>query len=126
MSEIRSHRDLNVRQLGMDIAEQIYGLTQSFPVEEKFGITNQLRRAAASVPANVAEGNGRDSTKEYLRFLSIAVGSLAEIETFLELAARLHFSDGAKINELMELIGEERRMLRGLQRSLRKKLDPAG
>jgi four helix bundle protein len=123
MGEIRSHRDLNVWRLGMEIAERIYALTQSFPNEEKFGITNQLRRAAASVPANVAEGNGRDSTKEYLRFLSIAVGSLAEIETFLELAVRLHFGDRDKINELVDLIGEERRMLRGLQRSLRKKLD---
>jgi four helix bundle protein len=123
MGEIRSHRDLNVWRLGMEIAERIYALTQSFPNEEKFGITNQLRRAAASVPANVAEGNGRDSTKEYLRFLSIAVGSLAEIETFLELAERLHFGDRDKINELVDLIGEERRMLRGLQRSLRKKLD---
>jgi hypothetical protein len=73
MGEIRSHRDLNVWRLGMEIAERIYALTQSFPNEEKFGITNQLRRAAASVPANVAEGNGRDSTKEYLRFLSIAL-----------------------------------------------------
>lgn len=107
----------------MEIAEQIYSLTQSFPSEEKFRITNQLRRAAASVPANVAEGNGRDSTKEYLRFLSIAVGSLAEIETFLELAARLYFGDRDKIASLMDLIGEERRMLRGLQRSLRKILN---
>ena len=123
MGAIRSHRDLNVWQLGMEIAEQVYALTQSFPSEEKFGITNQLRRAAASVPANIAEGNGRDSTKEYLRFLSIAVGSLAEIETFLELATRLHFGDLEKANQLMELIGEERRMLCGLQRSLRKRLN---
>ena len=122
MGTIRSHRDLSVWQLGMDIAEQIYALTQVFPSEEKFGLTSQLRRAAASVPANVAEGNARDSTKEYLRFLSIVVGSLAEIETFLELSVRLHMGERERIESILELIGEERRMLRGLQRSLRKLL----
>ena len=122
MGAIRSHRDLSVWQLGMDIAEQVYGLTQAFPSEEKFGLTSQLRRAAASVPANIAEGNARDSTKEYLRFLSISVGSLAEIETFLELSVRLQLGDKERIESITELIGEERRMLRGLQRSLRKNL----
>lgn len=122
MGTIRSHRDLSVWQLGMDIVEQIYALTQTFPSEEKFGLTSQLRRAAASVPANVAEGNARDSTKEYLRFLSIAVGSLAEIETFLELSVRLQMGERERIESILELIGEERRMLRGLQRSLRKLL----
>lgn len=119
---IQSHRDLNVWQLGMDIAERVYSLTQSFPTEERFGLTSQLRRACASVPANIAEGNARDSTKDYLRFLSIAVASLAEIETFLELAIRLKYGDALQLRQLEELLGEERRMLRGLQRSLRAKL----
>jgi four helix bundle protein len=123
MGDIRSHRDLNVWQLGMDIAEQIYALTQSFPSEEKFGLTSQLRRAAASVPANIAEGNARDSTKDYLRFLAIAVGSLAEMETFLELAVRLRYGSREQIDKLEQLLSEERRMLRGLQRSLRKILN---
>src|SRR5690606_29968563 len=104
MGTIRSHRDLSVWQLGMDVAEQIYALTQTFPSEEKFGLTSQLRRAAASVPANVAEGNARDSTKEYLRFLSIAVGSLAEIETFLELSVRLQMGERERIESILELI----------------------
>jgi four helix bundle protein len=85
--EIRSHHDLKVWQLGMDIAEKVYSLTRQFPREELYGLTSQLRRAASSIPANIAEGNGRSSTKDYLRFLSIAVGSLCEVETFLLLAS---------------------------------------
>ncbi len=119
---IQSHRDLNVWQLGMDIAERIYRLTRDFPTDERFGLVSQLRRAAASVPANIAEGNARSSTKEYLHHLSIAVGSLAEIETFLDLAVRLSYGRPNTIDELVDVIGEERRMLRGLQRSLRSKL----
>ena len=120
MGTIQSHRDLSVWQLGMDIAEQVYALTQSFPPDEKFGLTSQLRRAAASVPANIAEGNARDSTKDYLRFLAFAVGSLAEMETFLELAIRLSYGSREHFDKLEQLLSEERRMLRGLQRSLRK------
>ncbi|TWT88305.1 hypothetical protein Mal64_17840 [Pseudobythopirellula maris] len=121
--KIRSHRDLNVWQRGMELAERVYALTSRFPKEEMYGLTSQLRRASASVPANIAEGNGRDSTKEYLRFLSIAVGSLAEVETFLELARRLNYCPQPTLAPLTEVLEEERRMLRGLQRSLRAKLD---
>jgi four helix bundle protein len=121
-NRIQSHRDLHVWQLGMQIAEEVYALTHEFPADERFGLTSQLRRAAVSVPANIAEGNARDSTREYLRFLAIAVGSLAEIETFLELALRLHFGEERAIRQIEDEIGEERRMLRGLQRSLRAKL----
>lgn len=120
--QVRSHRDLKVWQLGMEIAELIYRLTKSFPDDEKFGLVSQMRRAATSVPANIAEGNARESTKEYLRFLSFSIGSLAEIETFLELATRFHFGNPLLVTQLDALIGEERRMLRGLQRSLRSKL----
>jgi four helix bundle protein len=89
---IQSYRDLSVWQLGTDIAEHVYRLTREFPADERFGLISQLRRAAASVPANIAEGNARASTKEYLQHLSIAVGSLAEIETFLDLANRLSYA----------------------------------
>ena len=120
---IQSHRDLQVWQRGMQIAEDVYALTKAFPADERFVLTSQLRRAAASVPANIAEGNARDSTKDYLRFLAMTVGSLAEVETFLELATRLGFGDPSLIRAIEDLLGEERRMLRGLQRSLRAKLD---
>src|SRR6476620_9065302 len=94
-----------------------------FPADERFGLVSQLRRAAASVPANIAEGNARSSTREYLKHLSIAVGSLAEVDTFLELAIRLRFGDPKAIQTLNDTIAEERRMLRGLQRSLANKLN---
>jgi four helix bundle protein len=121
-NQIRSHRDLKVWQLGMEIADRAYALSISFPDHEKFGLTNQFRRAVVSIPSNIAEGNARDSTKEYLRFLSIAIGSLAEVETLLELAKRFHYGDPETIAEIFNMLDEERRMLRGLQRSLRAKL----
>ncbi|MDZ4657248.1 MAG: four helix bundle protein [Bythopirellula sp.] len=122
-SEIRSHHDLKVWQLGMDFTEKIYALTQSFPREEIYGLTSQLRRAVSSIPAHIAEGNARNSTKEYLRFLSIAVGSLCEVETFLQLSLRLKYGDSKQIQGLLDLLSEEGRMLRGLQKSLVSKLN---
>src|SRR5262249_25009871 len=121
-SRIQRHRDLKVWQLGMEIAEQVYALTKNFHDCERFGLVTQLRRAAVSVPANIAEGNARSSTKDYLRHLSIAVGSFAEVETFLDLALRLHSSQLDTIQKLNDVVAEERRMLRGLQRSLEKKV----
>jgi len=120
---IQSHRDLKVWQLGMEIVERIYRLAEDFPPSELYGITSQMRRASVSVPANMAEGNARSSTKEYLRHLSVAVGSLAELDTFLELALRLRYATLQDVEEIDNLLVEERRMLRGLQRSLRSKLD---
>jgi four helix bundle protein len=121
--EVRSHHDLKVWQLGMDIAEQVYALTRQFPREELYGLTSQLRRAASSVPANIAEGNGRSSTKDYLRFLSIVVGSLCEVETFLLLAVRLGYLTKSAVEPMLAMLAEEGRMLRGLQRSLAEKLN---
>jgi four helix bundle protein len=119
---IQSHRDLKVWQLGMEIAERVYHLTRQLPDDERFGLTSQLRRSAVSIPANIAEGNARQSTKEYVQHLSIVVGSLAEVETCLDLVLRLHYAGPNTVKELEDLLGEERRMLRGLQRSLRNKL----
>ncbi len=119
---IRSHRDLKVWQTGMDMTVEIYALTRSFPGDERFGLTSQLRRAASSVPANIAEGNARSSTKEYLRFLSIVAGSLAEVEKFLELAKRIEYGSLEQISKLLDQLNIQRRMLNGLRHSLRKKL----
>lgn len=121
--KVQSHRDLKVWQLGMDIAEHVYHLSKSFPREETYGLTSQVRRSAASVPANIAEGNGRDSAKDYLRHLSIAVGSLCETETFLRLALRLDYVAPNETDTLLRLIEEEGRMLRGLQKSLRRTIE---
>lgn len=77
----------------MDIAEEVYRLTREFPKQELYGLASQIQRAAVSIPANIAEGHGRGTTREYLRFLSISRGSLAELETELMLAKRLGYVD---------------------------------
>lgn len=122
---IQSYRDLKVWQLGMEIVERSYQLTKSFPREEVYGLSSQLRRAAVSIPANIAEGHARAFTKEFLKFLSIAVGSLAKVETYLDLSIRLNYCQETEIRGIVELAAEERRMLRGLQRALRARMDGA-
>jgi four helix bundle protein len=86
MVKIESYRDLEVWQQGIQIAKECYMLTKAFPKEEMFGLTSQIRRAAASIPANIAEGYGRDNTGDYVHFLRIAQGSLKELETHLILS----------------------------------------
>jgi four helix bundle protein len=108
----------------MDITVEAYEATKHFPTDERFGLTSQLRRASASVPANIAEGHARSSTKDYLRYISIAIGSLAETATFIELAARLEYGDKDDLRKIFEMTTEERRMLRALQKSLRRRLPP--
>jgi four helix bundle protein len=120
--DVQSYRDLAVWQLGMQLTVDVYQLTSKFPAEEKFGLTSQLRRATASIPANIAEGHSRSSTKDFLRHLSIALGSLADVTTFVELAEWLRFVDSQTANGMLDSMQEERRMLRGLQASLRRKL----
>ena len=90
---VKSFRDLDVWHLGVELAETVYRVTARFPKAELFGLTSQMRRAAVSVPSNIAEGRARDSTREFLHFLAISRGSLAELDTQLELAIRLDYSD---------------------------------
>ncbi len=85
------YRDLDVWQLSMTLCEKVYGLVRLFPPDERFALCDQLRRAAVSIPSNIAEGNGRDSRSEYSHFLSIARGSLFEVQTQLEIAERLNY-----------------------------------
>jgi four helix bundle protein len=120
--KIRNYRDLTVWQRGMDIALAVYQATKAFPDDERFGLTSQLRRASASVPANIAEGHARSSTKDYLRHLAIAIGSLAEVATFLELGGRLNYGNVDELRKIYEMTNDERRMLRALQKSLRRRL----
>ena len=114
---IQSFRDLRVWQLGMDLAEACYRVTQGFPREESYGLTSQVRRAAASVPANIAEGYGRDGAKEFSQFLRIAQGSLKELETHLLLAQRMEFCAGSAVDRILEQADQLGRMLYGLYRS---------
>ncbi|HQU46061.1 MAG TPA: four helix bundle protein, partial [Pirellulales bacterium] len=90
---IESYRNLNVWQLGIELVQDIYMTTQTFPKAEIYGMVSQMRRAAVSVPSNIAEGQQRDSTKDYLRHLSISLGSLAELNTQLVIAERLRYID---------------------------------
>lgn len=87
----QSHKDLTVWQKAMDLVEDIYRITRDFPDEERFGLVQQMRRCAVSIPSNIAEGAGRSSSREFLRFLSIAIGSLAELETQVEIAKRIGY-----------------------------------
>ena len=121
---MNSYRELKVWQLGMELARQVYGLTREFPKHETYGLVSQVRRAAVSIPANIAEGHAKDWTKDYLRHLSIARGSLAEVETHLLLADSLGYCEDQHTARLLGKCAEQRKMLSGLQRSLRKKLSP--
>ncbi len=100
--EVSSFKDLKVWEKGMSLAERIYHLTEQFPSSEKFGLISQLRRAAVSVPSNVAEGYRRRSLKEFQQFLNISIGSIGEIETQIILAGRLRFFQASEQSALLE------------------------
>jgi len=115
---IKSHRDLIVWQKAMDLVEAVYSATASFPREETYALTSQIRRAVVSVPANIAEGQGRRLTKEYLYFLANARGSLLELDTHLEIALRVHYFNTEKYFDLKNKLDEVARILNGLMRSV--------
>ncbi|MBW4616200.1 MAG: four helix bundle protein [Desmonostoc vinosum HA7617-LM4] len=122
-SEIRSYQDLKVWQEGMNLAEVCYQLTMTFPKEEIYGMTLQIRRAAASIPANVAEGYGRESRAHYIQFLRIAQGSLKELETHLLLSARakVKITSIQEITPVLKQCESLGKLLRALIRSLENK-----
>ena len=114
---MKSHKDLTVYKSSIDLVVSVYNLTNNFPIEEKFGLTSQLRRASVSIPSNIAEGAARSSKKEFIKYLYISLGSLAEVETQLEIAGRLRFISGNR--ELEEQSIYIRRMLLKLIQSLK-------
>ena len=118
---VESYRDLIVWQKAMALAVAIYEQTRTFPREEAYGLTSQLRRAAVSVPSNIAEGQGRTTTNDFLRFLGIAAGSLQEMETQLILAARLGYLAEPNQAQLLDQCREVARLLQGLINSLRRR-----
>ena len=118
---VRDYRDLTVWQASMTLAEKCYEATKTFPKEEMFGMTAQIRRASASIPANIAEGRGRHGTSEFLRFLSMARGSLTELETHLLLSHRVRLLPKPQLDELLALTDQISRMLTALRRSLRER-----
>jgi four helix bundle protein len=117
-----TYRDLIVWQQGLTLVEECYRLTTTFPRSELFGLTSQLRRAAVSIPANVAEGHCRRETKPYRHHVSIAIGSHGELETYFELAFRLGYLSKSDKTRAMQLSDSVGRLLSGLHRSLKRKI----
>ena len=117
-SQIRSHRDLIAWQKAMDLVVTVYTVGKTFPKEELFALTNQMRRAAVSVPANIAEGQGRRSKGEFRQFLGNARGSLLELDTHLELALRLGYLNEEQYDGVQNQLQEVGRIVNGLLRSL--------
>ena len=117
---IRSHRDLRVWQVSMDIVTDIYRVTSRFPKHEQYVLANQMHRAAASVPSNLAEGHALESTRDYLRHISIARGSLAELDTQLEIALRLGYLAEHTARPLQQRLTDLGKGLSALRNSLSK------
>jgi len=117
-SAINSYRDLLVWKGGVDLAAACYEATKQFPRDELYGITSQIRRASTSIPANIAEGHGRDSSGHYVQFLKVAQGSLKELETHILVSQRVGLLDGAGGDVLLGRCDEVGRMLRALIRSI--------
>lgn len=112
--ETRNFRDLKVWQTGKNLTIEIYRLTALFPIEEKYGLVSQMRRAAVSVPSNIAEGFNRLHDKDYRRFLLMALGSCAELETQLEIGVELEFIAASEKSRVLDIVDHESRMLRKL------------
>ncbi len=120
--EVRSYRDLKVWQLGIEVAKEVYVLTRGFPKHEAYGLSSQLQRAGVSTASNIAEGHAKDSTRDYLRHISITLGSLAELETQLTLAESLGYCTEGETAHLMDECAKEGKMLHRLQSQLKAKL----
>lgn len=120
---VNSYQDLKIWQEGMNLAVMCYQLTQTFPKEEIFGLTSQIRRASSSIPANIAEGYGRETTPEYTRFLRIAQGSLKELETHLILAIRIQLTAETEMRSVIKHCEQLGKMIRSLIRTSEKKGD---
>ncbi len=114
----RGYRDLVVWQKGMALVKRIYQVTRTFPSEERFGLISQMRRAAVSIPSNIAEGQARKSTGEFVQFISNAEGSLAELDTQVELSVDLGLCKPSQTREVCELLSEMKKMLNALRRTL--------
>jgi four helix bundle protein len=114
----RGYRDLIVWQKGIALVKKVYEITATFPAEEKFGLMSQMRRASVSVPSNVAEGQARKSTREFVQFISNAEGSLAELDTQMVVAVELNFVKTSEAAAIAAQLDELRRMLNSLRRKL--------
>ncbi|HAQ37288.1 MAG TPA: four helix bundle protein [Saprospiraceae bacterium] len=115
---MKTHHDLDVWKKSIPLVTEIYKLTESYPKSELYGLTSQIRRSAVSIPSNIAEGDARSSTKEFSQFLSIALGSVSELETQLIVSNNLGFMRKTDLDVLIEQIITIRKMIVGLKKSL--------
>ncbi len=116
---IRTHKDLEIWQLGIEMVEYVYKSTADFPREEQYGLVSQMRRCAVSIPSNIAEGAARHTIKEYIQFLYVSLGSLSELETHVEISRRLKFFGDLEFPEMIEKL---RRKLLNFIKHLKGKL----
>jgi len=116
--KVKNYQELIVWQKAMDLVEDIYTASRTFPREETYGLMSQVRRAAVSIPSNIAEGQGRRTTPDFLRHLSIAYGSLREVETQILIATRLRYLAQGKCQDILNVAAEVGRLLNGLMSSL--------
>jgi four helix bundle protein len=119
---VKDYRELIVWQKAMDLVEQIYSITKQFPREELYGLTSQIRRASVSIPSNIAEGQARRTTKDFLHFLAVSYGSLKEVETQILIAERLDYIQKSGILRSLELTTEVAQHISGLVNSLERKM----
>ncbi len=118
---VESHENLEVWQIGIKLVKLIYQLTDSFPDKEKYRLTDQMCRAVVSIPSNIAEGGARKSTKEFMRFISISIGSLAELRTQIVIARELGYINKEAISEISALVVVLGKKLHGLYNALERK-----
>jgi len=116
----KRHSDLIAWQKAMELVEAVYKMTKAFPKEELYGLTSQLRRSVVSVPSNLAEGHSRSGSREFMHRVSIAHGSLSEVETQIEIAFRLKYIDAAQRDQIFKMSAETGRIINGLFHSLEK------
>jgi four helix bundle protein len=115
----RSYKDLEVWKLSIDFVKQVYQVTRNLPASENYGLINQIRRAAVSIPSNIAEGQGRNSAKEFRQFLAISLGSVAELETQLIIAREIGYLGLDELNALLPTIDRIRKMIKALSKGIK-------
>ena len=116
----KPHKKLDVWKKSIELVQKIYELTKTLPKIEEYGLTNQMRRAAISIPANISEGAARQTKKEFMQFLHMAQGSLSELDTHIEIAQRLYYVKEVSLRELSALMNDIDKMLTGLIKSLKR------
>jgi four helix bundle protein len=122
---MKTHKDLEVWQAAIDLAKEVYETTKVYPKEETFGLVSQMRRCAVSIPSNIAEGAARNGRKEFLQFLHIALGSLSELDTQIEISRATGIGEKSQLERLQETTTRVKMMTNGLIRSLKRSDSPS-